>query len=87
VKKFQSENRINAFYRMKIFGFKDGTLLKNSDDYYLVSDGKLRKFKDGHMLSVLGFSSDSFQEITTNELDYNEQGDNISDIANYPNDS
>ncbi len=69
------------------FGFRDGALLKNLENYYLVSNGKLRKFKDKNTLSLLGFSTESFQEVSIEDLNYNAQGNNISDTSTYPSNS
>lgn len=69
------------------FGFRDGTLLKNLGNYYLVSNGQLRKFKDKNTLSLLGFSTESFQEVSIEDLNYNAQGNNISDTSTYPSNS
>lgn len=68
-------------------GFRDGTLLKNLENYFIISDGKLRKFKDKTTALSLGFNMDSFKEISAEDLKYNEQGDIISDSAVYPNGS
>ncbi|HAI73824.1 MAG TPA: hypothetical protein DCS28_03995 [Candidatus Moranbacteria bacterium] len=68
-------------------GFKNGTLIKNNDDFYLVSADKLRKFHNKTILASLGFSEDIFVNVVNDELNYNERGDEISDIKNYPADS
>ncbi len=69
------------------FGFKDGTLLKNAENYFIVSNGKLRKFKDKNTLSSLGFSSASFEEVSIEDLKFNASGEDILNANNYPDDS
>lgn len=68
-------------------GFKDGTLIKNNNDYYLVSDGKLRKFAGDSILSSLGWKSENFILVDSEDLKYNDLGDSISDIFSYPDDA
>lgn len=68
-------------------GFKNGTLLKNRSDYYLVSDGLLRKFSSPNLLPSLGYSQDAFMTIAPEELQYNQLGDPITSNNDYANDS
>ena len=68
-------------------GFKDGTLLKNNNNYYIASQGKLRKFRDDGIASELGFNRQAFVEVNNEELRYNEAGDDISDSSAYPGDT
>jgi hypothetical protein len=69
-------------------GFKNGTLLKKGDDFFLVSEGKLRKFASLEIAETLGFSSASFFELNSNaDLKYNPLGEEIIDTKNYPIDS
>jgi len=70
----------------KPIGFKDGALLKNKENYYIVSDEKLRKF-DTNILSSLGFNINAFEEVSADELKYNVPADDISNADNYPNGS
>jgi hypothetical protein len=64
-------------------GFKDGTLLKNKSDYFLVSGGKLRKFESAAILSALEYSDKNFREVSSEELAFNSPGENIREAA-YP---
>jgi len=66
-------------------GFKDGSLLKNKNDYYLVSDGQLRKFSSLEILISLGYSGKQFQEVSDADLAYNKKGDDILKNNDYPN--
>lgn len=66
-------------------GFKDGSLLKNNGNYYLVSDGELRKFSDLKILSELGYSDKNFMEVANEELKYNPAGQLIENENLYPN--
>ncbi|MFZ2188684.1 MAG: hypothetical protein WAV73_03940 [Candidatus Moraniibacteriota bacterium] len=69
-------------------GFRDGTLIKNKDDFYLISDGKLRKFNNLSTITTLNFPQIAFLSVENdNELKYNPPGEEISDTKNYPADS
>ncbi len=70
-----------------LFGFKDGTLLKNLENYYIISDGKLRKFKSKSMLLSMGFNADSFEDVSVDDLIYNALGEDITNANVYPNNS
>ncbi|MDO9231743.1 MAG: hypothetical protein Q7U36_04705 [bacterium] len=66
-------------------GFKDGSLLKNKNDYYFISDGQLRKFSSLEILTFLGYSEKQFQEVADTDLIYNKKGDDILKNNTYPN--
>ena len=69
-------------------GFKNGTLLRNKNDSYLVSDGKLRKFSNSAIVDSFGFPQDAFIPIVNDdELKYNSLGEDIADTKHYPADS
>ena len=69
-------------------GFRDGTLIKNKSDYYLISDGKLRKFNSLATVAALNFPQTAFLSVESDdELKYNSPGEEISDTKNYPADS
>ncbi|HCU70384.1 MAG TPA: hypothetical protein DIC35_01355 [Candidatus Moranbacteria bacterium] len=68
-------------------GFRDGTLLKNKSDFYIVSDGKLRKFAGAKIIDALGFPVNSFLNVAGDELTYNSKGDAIGKNSGYPDDS
>lgn len=70
-----------------VLGFKDGTLLTDGESFYMVSDGRLRRFADEDVASDLGFQQDAFLEVFTEELQYNPSGQLISDASIYPDDS
>ncbi|MFA6973594.1 MAG: hypothetical protein WC238_02515 [Parcubacteria group bacterium] len=65
-------------------GFKDGSMVKNAGNYYLVSNGELRHFATPTTVSALGFSPDAFLEVTPEDLRANPNGQAITDTANYP---
>jgi hypothetical protein len=65
-------------------GFKDGTLLKNQSNYYIASDGKLRRFRNDSIANELGFDRSAFMEISSEDLKHNEAGEEISDSSAYP---
>lgn len=67
-------------------GFPDGNLLTTKDgDYYIVSDGKLRKFADTKTILELGYPKSAFVSVSPTDLAYNEKGDEITDQENHPN--
>jgi hypothetical protein len=68
-------------------GLPDGTLVKNGENYFLVSQEKLRKFSGWKIATDLGYGQSAFVEATDDDLKYNEKGADISDSANYPDDS
>lgn len=68
-------------------GFKDGTLIKSDGNFYLVSNGELRQFATPSIFSALGFSQNAFVRVAKEELRYNQIGQKISDIGEYPDDS
>lgn len=65
-------------------GFPEGSLVKNSGRYFLVSDGRLRKFSSFKLAEALGYNKESFFEASQEELNYNPKGSDISDSRNYP---
>lgn len=65
-------------------GFKNGSLLKNENDYYLISKDQLRKFSSLETLLSLGYPQESFQEVSKDDLRYNLAGHDISTIDSYP---
>ncbi|MFA6159619.1 MAG: hypothetical protein WC678_00825 [Parcubacteria group bacterium] len=67
--------------------FPDRTLLQNNNDFFLVSNGKIRKFSSFKTLEALGYSQDNFQKITDEEIGYMEKGEEITDTQNYPDNS
>lgn len=68
-------------------GFKDGMLVKNSGSFYIISGGKARKFASSDIARKLGFDPQTFKEVSNEELKYNEAGENITDVSEYPDDS
>ncbi|MFZ2976098.1 MAG: hypothetical protein WA055_05735 [Candidatus Moraniibacteriota bacterium] len=67
--------------------FPDRTLLQNNNDFFLVSNGKMRKFSSLKILEALGYSQDNFQKITDEEISYMEKGEEITETENYPDNS
>lgn len=66
-------------------GFRNGTLLSTSNNaYYIVSDGKLRKFSNADIASGLGYSKNSFLQVSSEDLIYNEPGKDITETNAYP---
>ncbi|HLN18716.1 MAG TPA: hypothetical protein VK255_00925, partial [Patescibacteria group bacterium] len=41
-------------------GFKNGTLFRNNNNYYIVSAGKIRKFSSENLVDSLGFKKEAF---------------------------
>ena len=67
--------------------FPDRTLLKNSDQFFLVSNGKLRKFSSRKIFESLGYLENNFQEATNEEIGSMEKGEEIIETQNYPDNS
>lgn len=68
-------------------GFRDGTLLKNNGNYFMVSNGKIRRFINLSILQALGFSENSFLEVQDADFTYNPIGDPLNNKSGYPDDS
>ena len=65
-------------------GFRDGTLIRDENIYFIISQGKERKFDSNAILSSLGYNKESFVEVGDDDLKYNEKGDDISNSFSYP---
>lgn len=69
----------------KPVGFKDGTLLATTNgDYYIVSDGKIRKFSNTSIILQLGYPKTAFTSVSDNDLKLNFVGEEIKDANEYP---
>ncbi len=69
------------------FGFRNGSLIKNGNEYFIVSQGKLRKFQSVDILEKLNYPINYFWEVSQEDLGYNIPGDVISDNDDYPSDT
>lgn len=58
-------------------GFKDGTLIKNNNNYFIVSQGKLRKFSSDSAAAAQGFKKEAFIGAADEDLKHNETGENV----------
>ena len=58
-------------------GFKNGSLLKNGNDFYIVSENKLRHFASKELAQKLGFALDVFTNATPEELALTPKGEEI----------
>lgn len=67
-----------------LIGFKDGSFLKNNGSFYIVSEGKLRKFNNITVLSGLGYLQENFKEVSIDDLKYNSLGEEIRKNNEYP---
>ncbi|HBP00874.1 MAG: hypothetical protein UY41_C0040G0003 [Candidatus Moranbacteria bacterium GW2011_GWE1_49_15] len=65
-------------------GFRDGFLIKNGNDYFIVSDGKLRKFASVSLAESMGFPKESFLEADDEDLGYNPAGEEVANADTYP---
>lgn len=68
-------------------GFRNGTLLTTNGNFYIVSDGFLRKFSSTETALNMGYAKDAFLQVTKEDLKYNKTGGIIEDAGNYPNDT
>lgn len=66
-------------------GFKDGSLLKNGSNFYVVSDGKLREFSSPAIAMALNFPMDAFHAVAADDLNANPAGQPIASGSEYPN--
>lgn len=66
-------------------GFKEGSLLKNNSNFYIISDGKIRKFLNFQILSDFGYQAENFTEVSGDELNYNARGETIDQNNDFPN--
>jgi hypothetical protein len=71
--------------------FPDGSLLKGREGkneiYYIVSEKKLRPFKNIALLKEMGYAPEAFVESTPEELSLTPPGDPIANGKDYPNDA
>ena len=66
-------------------GFKDSTLLSTPDgNYYIVSNGLLRRFANTDIILAMGYPKSAFLNIASNDLKLNKTGQDIEDINVYP---
>jgi hypothetical protein len=65
-------------------GFKDGTLMKNGQNYYIVSGGEFHKFQNLPLVNSLGFSEKAFIEASEADLMFNKSGFPVIDGKNFP---
>jgi hypothetical protein len=68
-------------------GFKDGALLRNKNNFYIISGEKLRKFSGENIVSALGYKKEAFVEASDSDLKYNEPGEDIASPNAYPDSS
>lgn len=69
-------------------GFKNGSLVTTPDgNYYLISNGLLRRFANTDIILGFGFPKDSFALVDANSLRYNNPGPDITSANTYPDDS
>jgi hypothetical protein len=64
--------------------FPEGSLEKNSGQYYIVSGEKLRRFQSLAIIAALGYQKDAFEDATAEELRFNEKGSDITDAKSFP---
>lgn len=69
----------------KPIGFKNGTLIKNEENYFIISEEKARKFSSLEVLKNLGYFPEQFKDVSKEELGYNLSGEDISFQNSYPN--
>ena len=60
-------------------GFKDGSLVTDGTNYYLISDGKKRMFSSLDTAQTFGLTQQMFADATASDLAYTPPGDDISD--------
>lgn len=65
-------------------GFKEGSLLKNNGQYFIISEGRIREFENLKLVESLGFDPQNFWEVSSEELSINPQGAKITLKDGYP---
>lgn len=70
----------------KPMGFPDGSLVKNNNNFYIVSQNKLRMFSNLKVMNDLGFRPENFVAVSDEEIGFNEKGGAV-DSKIYPDDS
>lgn len=68
----------------QLLGFKEGSLLKNKEKYFIVSEGKAREFESLKLVAALGFDPQNFGEVSSSELLVNPLGAKITVADSYP---
>lgn len=64
--------------------FPEGSLVKNSGQYYIISAGKLRKFQSLALVRAMGYPTEAFWEVAAEELGFSEKGSDILDVKPFP---
>lgn len=84
--KIEARKSYQAFFypEGKPMPFKEGSLLRNKSDYYIVSENKLRRFESESVVSEFGYNKKAFIQATDDEIGLNEAGYGISKTTNYP---
>lgn len=81
--------QLRKTYRAMLFpegnpvGFKEGSLIRDEKNYFIISENKLRSISIS-LIEKLGFSEKAFVQVETADLKYNPMGEPISDSNNYP---
>lgn len=65
-------------------GFKEGSLIKNNENYFIISDGKLREFYSLTTAKDMGYDETAFVEVFSEELKFNATGSIVSNSNTYP---
>jgi len=69
-------------------GFKNSTLLSTIDaNYYIISNGLLRKFANTDIILALGYPKSAFANVSSEDLKLNTPGTDITSADNYPDDT
>ena len=71
----------------KPLGFRDGSLLKNGSEYFMVSDGSVRRFASLETAETMGFKKTAFIETPSADLLLHTRGNEITSSSAYPTDS
>lgn len=65
-------------------GFKEGSLIKNNNNYYIASKGKIRRFFSEQIAQDMGYDIKSFKEAGDGEIQQSEKGNEIALAYEYP---
>lgn len=82
--------RVRKSYRAFLFpegdplGFPESSLVRNGNNYFIVTGGNLRKFASLELAKKMGFNENAFLEVQREELLLNRTSEPISDSSVYP---
>jgi hypothetical protein len=81
----QKSYRANFYPLGDPLGFKEGSLVKNNNKYFIISQNELRRFPSLETVKNMGFKSEAFTNVSAEDLAYNKNGGYVQ--SDYPDSS